>query len=320
MKIFSTLLLLLSLVSAAVAQFAPPAGQEGSTAIHADSTVFVGWASQCSLQRGWMNSADTSLGKTTYGTANVATGKADNNVVSLGDGGMATLYFSTPVANGDGFDLAVFENAFTDEFLELAFVEVSSDSIHFYRFPAVSQTQTNTQVETFGTLDATNLHNLAGKYRAFYGVPFDLEELKDSAGLDINHVVAVRVIDVTGNIDSAFCRYDSRGNKINDPWPTPFETGGFDLDAVGVIHNNATAIKQHSNNEVTVYPNPCSDFLEIFGEVNKLRIFDVSGKLLTSINKVNGQRIDCSALPKGMLLLETENKQHQRHIIKVIKR
>lgn len=319
MKIFSALLLLLSLASAAVAQFAPPAGQEGSTAIYADSAVFVDWASQCSLQRGWINLADTALGKTSYGTANAATGKADNDVVSLGDGGMATLYFSTPIANGDGFDLAVFENAFTDEFLELAFVEVSSDSLHFYRFPSVSLTQTITQVETFGTLDATLIHNFAGKYRALYGTPFDLEELKDSVGLDINHVVAVRVIDVTGSIDSAFCRYDSRGNKINDPWPTPFETGGFDLDAVGVIHNNATAIQQYSGNQIAVYPNPCHDFMEISGEIIKLRIFDISGKLLTSVDKFVGQRIDCSALPKGVLLLDIENNRHKHHIIKVIK-
>jgi hypothetical protein len=35
-----------------------------------------------------------------------------------------------------------------------------------------------------------------------------------------------------GSLDPDFRRLDSRGNPINDPWETPFETGGFDVDAV----------------------------------------------------------------------------------------
>ena len=34
---------------------------------------------------------------------------------------------------------------------------------------------------------------------------------------------------------------DSLGNWINDPWPTNFQTSGFDLDAVGVIHQASDA-------------------------------------------------------------------------------
>jgi len=32
-------------------------------------------------------------------------------------------------------------------------------------------------------LDATELHNLAGKYKGQYGTPFDLEDLKKDHGL-----------------------------------------------------------------------------------------------------------------------------------------
>ncbi|MFN6048554.1 MAG: T9SS C-terminal target domain-containing protein, partial [Bacteroidota bacterium] len=61
------------------------------------------------------------------GTAAGAEGPAaSNGVVSLGDGGIATLTFDPPITNGDGFDFAVFENTFLDTFLELAFVEVST--------------------------------------------------------------------------------------------------------------------------------------------------------------------------------------------------
>jgi hypothetical protein len=46
----------------------------------------------------------------------------------------------------------------------------------------------------------------------------------------------VRIIDVVGSIDPAFGTRDSLGNLINEPFPTPFSSSGFDLDAVGVIH------------------------------------------------------------------------------------
>jgi len=59
-----------------------------------------------------------------------------------------------------GFDFAVFENSFNDSFLELAFVEVSSDGINFVRFPATSNTQTDVQITGFGTIDPTYINNL----------------------------------------------------------------------------------------------------------------------------------------------------------------
>ncbi len=301
------------------AQFAPPAGQEGSTALYTNSSLFVDWASECHLQRGWVNIADTLLGKTIYGSNLSALGKADNDVVSLGDGGIATLKFNKPIINGTGYDFAVFENAFDDNFLELAFVEVSSDSINFFRFPAVSNTQTDAQVETFGTLDATNIHNLAGKYRLFYGVPFDLDELKDVPGLDVNNIVAVRLIDVVGNIDDDFCSYDNNGNKINDPWPTPFESGGFDLDAVGVIHNNATSVQTNSLQTLNIYPNPCIDRVFVSGKILGIRIFDLSGKLLKTVKDSTIKSFDISELPKGFLLVDIEKTNHRHQIVKLIK-
>ena len=155
----------------------------------------------------------------------------------MGDGGVAVLTFASPIANGPGWDFAVFENSFDGRFLELAFVEVSSDGIHYQRFPSVSLTQTNTQVGSWGLLDPTYIYNLAGKYAAGYGTPFDLEEIKDINPLvDVTRITHVRIIDVVGCLNDAYCSYDSQGNKINDPWPTPFGTGGFDLDAVGVRH------------------------------------------------------------------------------------
>jgi hypothetical protein len=225
--------------------YPPAAGQPGSTAISCTDPCFKAWATGIELTRGYIMISDpTQLGpdstnKASFGYPSKALGIAEGNsldVVSFGDAGVALLTFDVPIVNGEGFDFAVFENGFSDGFLELAFVEVSSDGKRFVRFPSVSLTQTDTQIDGFGTIDPTNIHNLAGKYRQGYGTPFDLEDLKDSTGIDLNNIRFVRLIDVVGSIDPQYCSYDSRGNIINDPYPADFASGGFDLDAVGAIN------------------------------------------------------------------------------------
>ncbi len=236
--------------------YPPAAGQPGSDAIAASDPRFKGWAtSVVNLTRGWDDVADP-FAAVTYGGSSSALGPADLlnpqsqpgwgtagpfPVVSLGDGGSITLAFATPIADGAGPDLAVFENGLNDAFLELAFVEVSSDGIHFFRFPAISCTQVDTQVSSEGALNPRNLKNLAGKYRGTFGTPFDLGELASvSPLLNVNAVTRVRIVDVVGTLQNGFASLDSTGRKINDPYPTPYETGGFDLDAVGVLNQAVT--------------------------------------------------------------------------------
>ena len=209
------------------AQFAPRAGEPGSTAIHKDSLIFTSWAISAQLNRGYQDISDTSLGKITVGTEASVLGKAgENGVVSLGDGGSIVLEFNPPIQDGAGVDFAVFENGFfykdSLDFLELAFVEVSSDGIHFFRFPAQSFTQSVIQVDTFDGLDARKINNLAGKYAYGFGTPFDLADLTDNPELNKDNIQFVRMVDVIGSIDSQFVCRDKNENAINDPWPTPF--------------------------------------------------------------------------------------------------
>lgn len=221
--------------------FAPPAGQSGSTAIPNNSPAIVGWASGFqNLVRGPQNIANPGSGPASAGSGSEALGFAQgnsSNIVSLGDGGQITLTFDLPITNGAGFDFAVFENGFADTFLELALVEVSSNGSDFVRFPAVSLTPDSPQVGSFGALDATNLENLAGKYRGGYGTPFDLDQVAGlSPAVDANNIHYVRIVDVVGTIDPTFGTLDSLGNLINDPYSTAFASGGFDLDGVAVLH------------------------------------------------------------------------------------
>lgn len=220
--------------------FCGAVGTVGCDAIKADSSAFVAWATGITVVRGPRDISNPNSQPATTGADSNALGMPTlsntSDVVCLGDGGMATLTFARPIRNGEGPDFAVFENSFGDSFLELAFVEVSSDGERFVRFPATSLTPTDVQTDTYGSTDPTMINNLAGKYRIGYGTPFDLEELRDSTGIDIDSIVYVRVIDVVGSVDSQYATYDAFGHMVNDPWPTPFPAGGFDLTGVGVIH------------------------------------------------------------------------------------
>lgn len=234
-------------VTGAYAQFAPAAGVPGSTAMAADDPAFIDWGNNITVIRGPQQLGVDTLGQATAGTNESALGKAgESGSVSLGDGGSATYYFPMPVYDGPGYDFAVFENGFSDDFLELAFVEVSTDGIHFERFPAQSLTDTTAQVGTFGLLDTRKLDQLAGKYRALYGTPFDLEILKATSRIDVQQIHYVRITDVVGSLLPEYQQRDVQGRIVNDPWPTPFPTSGFDLDALGVIHQRSVSTENYT--------------------------------------------------------------------------
>ncbi len=313
--------------------FAPQVGFNNSDAVHKDRGIIVNWAKDCKVKRGYINISDTTItysgsNKATFGADSNAIGEADGvlNVVSLGDGGFAELYFNPPIYNGEGFDFAVFENAIIHQqdsslaFLELAFVEVSSDGQKFYRFPSVSEYPSYKQVRAFDYLDCSYFHNLAGKYPAFYGTPFDLDDLIEfSSELDLNRITHIRIIDVIGTINQDFASFDMFGNIINDPFPTPFNSGGFDLDAVGVINQ---LVNFESYKKILLYPNPVKDILNIYHKDNIKRIVicDMQKKIIFE-NEFNSSycQINLTDYETGVyfLYINSENEILTRKIIKI---
>jgi hypothetical protein len=304
------------------AQFAPPVGHEGNTAMYKDSSAFVAWANKCKIIRGFQDISNQSLGYTNVGDSSLAIGLAGTNgVVSLGDGGVAILEFSSPIMDGNGPDFAVFENGFDNLFLELAFVEVSSDGIHFFRFPAISNTDTTIQTDGFGLTDASKLHNLAGKYRAEYGTPFDLSDLTNDALLNKQAISHVKVIDVVGSIQNQYCSRDANNHKINDPWPTGWGNGGFDLDAVGVIHQQTVGIDELELRTISVYPNPATDvlYINLSSSIYSIAVTNVIGEIVLKLeNKSNTTSLSLSELKQGIysLLVTSNDKKKQIKFVK----
>ena len=289
--------------------YAPAAGQPGSTAISKDSNVLIGWATGVVVERGPLDIADISLGNASHGTAQDALGPAEGDgvlVVSLGDRGSATLTFSSPIMNGPGPDFAVFENGFADNYMEFAFVEVSSDGQNFVRFPSFSETPLTSQIDNFMFGDCRYVHNLAGKYRQGFGTPFDLDELNPGIPIDLNAITHVRLVDVVGSIDPLYGSTDVLGNLINDPYPTVFESGGFDLDAVGVIHQAPLGIPDIAD-KIAIYPNPANSFVTVsFPGKCDLEAFSSDGKLLKAIPDFEGGKCSLEDL-SGTIFIRLVN-------------
>lgn len=295
-----------------------PFGHE--QAIHKDSTIFVGWSTYVTLQRSYQSLDDVSLGYTTVGDATSATGKAgETGVVSLGDGGEAILMFDKPIKNGTGPDFAVFENGIavmgdTTFFLELAFVEVSSDGNRFVRFPARSLTPVNRQIQNGEGNSPNFIHNLAGKYAVNWGNPFDLEDIKDSTGINLQYITHVKIKDVVGSLSNQHATYDVLGNKINDPYPTPFASGGFDLDAVGVINQQLqAAVPKQLNASRFLSQNPVAvNEPVVFNALPQdavIKLTDTNGRTLAEQTILNQTvTIPANSLTPGIWLVQVQSE------------
>jgi hypothetical protein len=282
--------------------FAPAPGEPGTTAIPKDSACFVAWANGGTVVRGYIDIQDTTAvysgsNRATFGQIEYAFGPAQGNVndiVSLGDSGIVTLTFPQFILDGPGFDFAIFENGFMDHYMELAHVEVSSDGVHFFRFPSTSEIPLDDQLGNGSLSDCGYVNNLAGKYRAGYGTPFDLADVPDDPNLNKGAITHVRLIDAIGAIAGTGTT-DQYGTRINDPYPTAFASGGFDLDAVGII--NGTVGLNEMAFDGKVYPNPTSGVVYIaLANLSDVALVDITGKVVWSEKQVQEAIVDL----KGM--------------------
>ena len=229
-----------------------PQWQDASKALGPATGDHIDIVSLGDLEAGGLNPGEITL---VFGDPNIPTEQSDPN----------------RIRNVRGYDFAVFENGFLSGFStsggslsgqmlsELAVVEVSSNGTDFARFSSVSLTHDPTGA--YGTIDIEDVYNLAGKHPNAYGLctgtPFDLEELSAhpavlSGSVDLDNIRFVRLIDVPGSgdfSDQAQVYFDpdtydpnntphwslfAQDHPIYDAWLT-WESGGFDLEAVGVL-------------------------------------------------------------------------------------
>lgn len=313
--------------------YAPQAGTAGTTAIPSNSTLFKSWATSATVVRGLQQINGSQTAYANVGIPENATGPANGSLLCLGDGGTATLTFAKPITNGSGFDFAVFENGFTSNqtgkaFLELAFVEVSSDGVNFFRFPSHNEYPVNYVQNApdqggsgYATMDARYLNNFAGKYISGFGTPFDISDIPDNPLLNKAQITHVKIIDVVGTNIEGYRTYDSFGNVAIDPFPTPFPSSGFDLESVGVINEFnvlATAENQKTETKISLYPNPAKDFIKINTDKDvNVKIYSVNGVLVKQGKTVN-KTLNVSDLSNGNYIIQIDNNSNKQNLKLII--
>ncbi len=320
-------LLALSPFTTSAQSFAPQYGQPGSTAIPKDSSCFIAWATNGTITRGYIDINDTTAefdgsNRATFGYLEDAFGPAEGDltsVVSLGDSGIITLTFDQLITDGPGFDFAIFENGFVDHYMELGHVEVSSDGIHFFRFPSVSEIPTDAQLDNGSISDCRYVNNLAGKYKRGFGTPFDLADLPTDALLNTEAITHIRIIDAIGAITGTGTT-DQDGTVINDPYPTPFASSGFDLDAIGII--NVFLNVEENELAVSLYPNPANDHftLSLQGTAT-VSIVNTAGQIVSSFEHTDKSVFTFSdqQLEKGVyfITIESSDGKAVRQLVKI---
>jgi hypothetical protein len=76
-----------------------------------------------------------------------------------------------------------------------------------------------------------------------------------------------------------------------------FESGGFDLDAVGVIHSDLLDLTAPTSS-IVIYPNPTNGIFRICSnEDYKVKVYSSSGRLILEDNLPDS--IDLSAFDSG---------------------
>jgi len=88
-----------------------------------------------------------------------------------------------------------------------------------------------------------------------------------------------------------------------------YEMGTQIVNAICLPSSSNTAIENIESKNLQIYPNPVRDELFIQSEttIDKIEIYDITGKQMFTRNLINGKSINVSELPAGIYILKTDN-------------
>ncbi len=182
---------------------------------------------------------------------------------------------------------------------------MSSDGIHYVSFKSICHLDTSIQIGGFGDYsDCRSIHNLAGKYIGNFGTPFDLSELMNEPFINISSIRYIKITDAIGTINQTWACRDSNNAPINDPYPTPFPTSGFDLDALALLKPPAPmSITNQGLHSFQVFPVPFTDQLQIQAtSIESIKIVNSLGQLMYFQHQA--EKINTSNWPQGIYYIQ----------------
>ena len=242
--------------------------------------------------------------------------------------GLGAFYFGQTVVYQEDFETAAGRNAWTIdeldgdndtwEFLDATVNEVDSFTGYFaasfsWYFEAFTPDNTLMSpvisLPTSGNLElsfkvASGDEELFDEHYAVYVIPATAtftgaETPVFEETLDAGYLSAAKVI----NVDvSSYAGQDVKLVFRHFNCTDIFYIGIDDV----MITQNALGVTDSQKSQISVYPNPATDFIQISnaGTVNKVRIFDMSGKL---VSETSSTKIDVQKLPKGQYILNVHS-------------
>lgn len=99
------------------------------------------------------------------------------------------------------------------------------------------------------------------------------------------------------------------------------DTGNNVLKIVDVSSFLGNSEVSQATSEFKIYPNPTTDFVFVEGmkgKIQKIEIFDYSGRNISSSVKFNDDKIDVTSLNRGIYILQiiTESGKYNHKLIK----
>jgi PKD repeat protein len=117
---------------------------------------------------------------------------------------------------------------------------------------------------------------------------------------------------------------DGNTSEAQNPTHTYTESGTFEVSCVAfnascsdstsltIVVENLVGVETAENVEITLYPNPASDFIKIDGLSNgKISVYNAVGQLLLSRDFYNNLPISIAELSKGCYVLEINYKTYK---------
>jgi hypothetical protein len=115
---------------------------------------------------------------------------------------------------------------------------------------------------------------------------------------------------VVGSTDPTFGSSDAFGNLINDSYPTEFPAGGFDLDAIAVLHELPLEIAPElavESLQLHVFPNPTRGEITIQSKSGgKISLYNLLGQTLFEDEIATTLTLDLRTYSASVLLLVVE--------------
>jgi N-acetylmuramoyl-L-alanine amidase len=96
------------------------------------------------------------------------------------------------------------------------------------------------------------------------------------------------------------------------------------IECVQIMVNDALSVVDYEfQNQITIYPNPSSDLINISSnynlDINKLYVYDLNGRLLKTKEGNDLNKLNISELTNGIYLLKIVNNENKQAVFRIVK-